>query len=484
MGQIGNTNILHSVKRAIEESRMERYNYDRYLETRKLTKEEMQKQKNVSFDYEPLVSVITQIGESKSKYLDRMIESVIGQTYMSFELCIADNSITDEASNIIAKYITEYPQIRYVRTKGIYKKGENLNEALNMAQGDYVLYVRPSDELTPDALYELVKAINRRERVDVVYADEDTIMQGSDRLDKPVFKPNMNYDLLRNTNYIGCPMLVRKKLAKRVGGYNDKYEGAQEYDFTLRCIEGSDKVNHVARILYHSRDGYFGDTDNEAMASALAAHFNRMGIMVDVHKRECPGHFKINYQMESTPHVTIIINDVSNDKKLKRCIDSIRSKTIYAQYDIIVRKNGTKLCAEQIEGDYVITLDSDMVVLSGYFIERLVERISQGDVSVVTAKVIGKNKRIIHAGIKMSKGKHKYLFANMPAWQYGYCQRAVLQQNVDAFPMFSAMLKKDDYLKVNLDNLVDEIDVKLCERLSVNNMGITFEPDVLFQKDR
>ncbi len=479
-----NTGVMHSIKRALESARIENYDYSAYLEEKNVTEEELNRQKNTGFFYEPLISVITQIGNEPVKYLDKMIESVSSQSYAFYELCIADNSAGEQAGNVISQYINKNPRIRYVRTKASNGLGANLEEALNMADGDYVVYVRANDELSPNALYELVRAINRRDRVDVVYADEDSIAAGRKQYEKPVFKPNINYDLLRTNNYIGHPMLVRKKLAKRIGGFSDRFIGAQEYDFTLRCIEGSDKVIHVSKMLYHSRDIYENDFDADEMINALNAHFERTGIIADIRPLDCPGYFRINYHMESTPHVTIIINDLYGEKQLKKCVDSIRGKTIYREYDIIVRKNSSKIPREHIAGTYVIAIDSNMTVLSNNFIEKMLARMSQGDVSVVCSKIIDRHKKILHAGIKNTKSGLKYMFEGMPSWQYGYGLRAILQQNVDAFPVMGIMLKTEDYLAIDYENPENGIDIELCELMRQNGKMITYEPDVLFEKGR
>lgn len=473
--------ILHSIRKTVEDARIEKYDYAEYQMRKFPNEEELERQRSVKFPYEPLISVVTQISDVSTPYLGKMIESVLKQTYPLFELCIADNSIGDVASNIIARYITKHSNIRYVRTVSTNKKGMNLAEAFNMAMGGYILYVRPNDELTENALYEFVKAINLRDRVDVVYANEDRITTLG-KYEKPIFKPNFNYDLLKTNNYIGFPLLVRRTLIKKVGFYNDNYDGAQEYDYVLRCVEGTDKICHVSKILYHSRNLGDCDDDADAMIGALSSHFSRVGIIANIQKMDAPGYFKIIYSMEATPHITVIVNDVSTEKQLKKCIDSIRSKTIYGQCDILIRKSNTRILRNQIEGTYVVALDSDNVVLSSYFIEKMIERMSQEDVAVVCGKVIDRQKRIVHAGVKLTKDGVKYMFKGMASWRYGYCQRAILQQNVEAFPMSGFMMRKDDYLRIDYLNLTDGVNVPFCKRLKENERIITFEPDVLFQK--
>ena len=73
--------IRDSVKNSLEESRFEKYDYDKYMKSHAVSEEEYNKQRMTKFEYEPLISVMTEIGQGKVTYLGDMIESVIAQTY-------------------------------------------------------------------------------------------------------------------------------------------------------------------------------------------------------------------------------------------------------------------------------------------------------------------------------------------------------------------------------------------------------------------
>ena len=477
----GNLNLLHKVKKTIEDARLEKYDYEEYKAKHALTKDEIKAQREHVFPYEPMISIITQIKKEDVINLRHTMDSVLSQTYRNIELCVADGSMDDEASNVIASYMREYSYVRYVRTKSSNMPGANINEALDMSHGAYVIYLRCGDELERNAIYEYVKVINKKARIDIIYADQDEFLKHGYRTVNPVFKPNFNMDLLRTNNYIDAGVLVRRSLAIRAGRYDENLAKYYEYDYLLRCVEGTSFIGHISKMLCHVYNEK-KEPDIEEEMMVLKKHFLRTGVIATIKPLENPGYYSINYHMDNTPHVTIVINDNADDYKLKRCIESIRSKTIYRSYDILVRKFGAKLSSEQIEGDYVISMDSDYVVLSHNCIERLMERMSQGDVSVVCSKIVDKNKRILHAGIKFTKNGAKYLFRNMPSWQYGYGMRSMLQQNVDAFPVQGIIMKKEDYLMMDFENLTDEIDLNCCKTLACRDGLFSYEPNVLFQK--
>ena len=115
------------------------------------TEVDLEEQRKIAFRYSPVVSIIVPVYKTPELYLRKMIESVIGQTYENWELCIVDGS--DRQSNIVKEYMETEHRINYLyvdRNLGI---SGNSNKALQMATGDYVTFMDHDDLLPPDALF-------------------------------------------------------------------------------------------------------------------------------------------------------------------------------------------------------------------------------------------------------------------------------------------------------------------------------------------
>ena len=69
----------------------------------------------------------------------------------------------------------------------------------------------------------------------------------------PRFKPDFNFDFLRSINYICHIFMVRKTILDEVGCFRENFDGAQDFDFILRCCEKTTKIAHIPKILYHWR---------------------------------------------------------------------------------------------------------------------------------------------------------------------------------------------------------------------------------------
>ena len=114
----------------------------------------------------------------------------------------------------------------------------NTNKAMELARGEYLMLCDHDDTLEPDALFEIVKAINDQD-ADVVYTDEDKVsMDGDSIILILILNRIINLFRFRDNNYI-CHIFVVKR--QRWQSWRDisetEFDGAQDYDFIFRCCE-------------------------------------------------------------------------------------------------------------------------------------------------------------------------------------------------------------------------------------------------------
>ena len=202
-------------------------------------------------NYNPKISIAVPVYNAPIKYLEECIESVIGQAYENWELCIADDKSTDpEVKKTLEKYKKLDKRIKVVYRKENGNISKATNSAFDIATGDYIALLDNDDVLTKDALYEVVKVLNKDKKVDFIYSDEDKLNSEGRRCD-PYFKADFSPDTLLSNNYI-CHLTVFKKLLlDKVGGEHSEFDGAQDYDLFLRLTEKAKKIYHIPKILYH-----------------------------------------------------------------------------------------------------------------------------------------------------------------------------------------------------------------------------------------
>lgn len=392
-----------------------------------------------NFTRKPLISIIMPVYNVDPKWLELAIKSVEAQWYNNWELCIADDKSTNEDT---IKYLKDIKNSK-IKIKFL-EKNVNIstasNEASKLAKGEYIVLLDNDDELTPDALYEIVKVINQH-NPDFIYSDEDKLeLDGSHTF--PFFKPDFSYDLLLSLNYITHLATIKKEIFDKISGFHVGVEGAQDHDLFLRIVEQTDKIVHIPKVLYHWRmlETSTAKTSDakpyahNAAKKAIQDHLNRIGTKATVIDSEYTFVFDINYNLpEPQPLVSIIIPTKDGINFLDVCIKSILELSTYTNYEIIILNNNStenetfewfnkiqqlhsnikvieanykfnwsKLNNHGIQeskGDVYIFLNNDIKIITNDWIERLVSRALQPSVGTVGALLLFDDNTIQHAGV-------------------------------------------------------------------------------------
>ncbi len=325
--------------------------YEKYKAgAEELARQARQEQK---FVYRPLVSVVVPCYQTPENYLRQMLDSVRLQSYGNWQLCLADATPSDQVAEAVESYCQQYSETRIVyrhlqENQGI---AGNTNVGISMAQGAWIGLLDHDDLLAPNALYEMVAQMNQEPQTEALYSDEDQVEETRHGLEhkKPHFKPDFSPDLLRSNNYITHFFCVKRTVVEQAGGLRDEFEGAQDYDFILRCTEIAVRVGHVPKVLYHWRVHSNSTADNplsktyayEAGQRALQEHLERVGQLGEVSQLMHFGFYRVQYPVKGNPMVSIIIPNKDQSDTLRRCIESLM-KSSWQNYEVIIVENNSQ----------------------------------------------------------------------------------------------------------------------------------------------
>lgn len=484
----------------------------------------LEKQRHHHFEYSPLISVAVPAYRTPEKFLAQMIDSLLAQTYGNWELCIANGSPEDSAmKKVLEEYTKKDSRIRVselTENKGI---AGNTNAALEMAQGELVGLLDHDDLLAPNALYEIVRALDEDRNLDAVYTDEDKVTTELDEHFQPHLKPDFNLDLLRSNNYICHFFVVRRSIVQKVGGFCQEFDGAQDHDFIFRCIETAEKVGHIPEILYHWRTHKASTADNpaskmyafDAGKRAIEAHLKRTGTEGIVSHTPDLGFFRVKYPVQGQPLVSVIIPNKDEKETLKACIDSIREKTEYPNYEIIIVENNSttdeifqyykelsqdprirllrwkkefnysainNYGVRHANGEYLLFLNNDVTVITPGWIKELLGVCQRPEVGVAGVKLIYPDNTIQHAGCVIGLGGIAgHMFVDMPANRTGYLHKASILQDMSAVTAACMMMKRTAFEEAG--GFTEKLsvafnDVDLCLKVRKNHKLIVYDPYV------
>ena len=478
---------LIEVKNNINRKELDNNSGYKYIEP-KLTNEIQEEIK--LFKYKPLISIIIPVYNVDPKWLDLAIKSIENQWYKNWELCIVDDKSTNKKT---LKYLTSLKNSK-IKIK-LLEKNLNIsgssNEALTLANGEYIALMDNDDELTPNALYEVVKAINLY-NAEFIYSDEDKIeMDGT--FTTPHFKPDFSPDMFLSQNYISHLGVIKRNLIQKVNGFTVGLEGAQDYDLYLKVLEHTDKITHISKVLYHWRKipgstaTNFDDKSyaQEAGVRSLKNVMRRRNIDAEVLEGKYPGTYRVKYKIIDNPLVSIIIPFKDKPELLTMCIESILNKTTYTNFEIIGISNNSeeKDTFSEMErlssldkrikfyeynvpfnysdinnyavntyakGEQILLLNNDIEIITFDWIESMLEHSQRENIGVVGSKLYYPNDTIQHAGVVIGIGgiaghSHKYLPKETP----GYFSRLNLIQNLSAVTAACFMIKKTIFQEIN-----------------------------------
>ena len=304
------------------------------------------------FSYNPLISIVVPTYNTDLKFLADCINSVKGQLYENWELCIVDDASPDpEVRKKIEELSAKDKRINYKFLSKNHHIAGATNEAISLTKGEFVGLLDHDDMLWPNALYEVVKALNNDKSIDFMYSDEDKITENHHTHLGAFFKPDWNPDFLRSVNYITHFSVVRKSLLEKVGGLREEYNGAQDWDLFLRLTSETEHIHHIPKVLYswriHSQSTAKSTKSKpyvvEAQFKALTDDATRRGYKKINLKQDTKhrGYWNLSYPLKGRPLISIVIPSKNQYRVVKRCIESIYEKSTYKNFEIILVDTGS-----------------------------------------------------------------------------------------------------------------------------------------------
>ena len=509
---IKDNGFMAFVRKAIRKIKGERFDYNIWIKNHVITPEELATQKMHTFEYEPLISILIPTYKTPKHLLVETIDSVLNQSYSNWELCIADGNSEEE---YIKEMLNDYSnrdsriKVKYLdENKGI---AGNTQECYYMANGDYIGLFDHDDLLEPNALFEVVKAINNDKTIDFIYTDEDKINEKSNYRFDPHFKQDFAIDTFRSYNYICHFSVFRKDLMKKIGGFRDGFNGSQDYDIILRATEVANNIHHIPKILYSWRvhsGSTAGNPKNkmycyDSAKKAIDDELRRKGIKGKTRDGKYIGTYEVDYEIIGNPKISILIPTKDHIEDLDRTIKSVLRKTEYNNYEIIVIENNSEnkdtfeyydeiknkydnikvvtwkegfnysainnFGAKYAEGEYLLLLNNDVEVINKEWLTKMLGLAQREDVGCVGAKLYYPDNTIQHGGIIVGLGgaaahAHRGFKKN----EYGYFLRLGITHNLSAVTGACLLVKKSVFEEVGgLDESFEVAynDVDFCLRV-------------------
>lgn len=466
----------------------------------------------------PLFSLITPAYNTKPEWLAEAALSLLNQSFGNWEWCIVDDgSHNRQTKKMLEHLIRVSPRVRveFAAKAGI---SATTNQALDLAQGDYVCFLDHDDLLHWPALESMAEKI--REGYDVIYSDEDKLDDATGELVEPFFKPAWSPEYFRGVMYVGHLLCVRREIAVTTR-FDSAFDGVQDFEFMLRVSEAASRIGHIPRILYHWRKtpGSIAEASDAKpqigalQQSAVNAHLTRLKLPALAEQSDLPHRLKIlPASRNKFPSVSIIIPTKDAPEILERCLKSLSEKTSYPEFEVILMDNETtderslrlmeqypvrriafpdpfnfsranNQGATAATGEFLVFLNNDTEIITEDWLQHLLYYAEQPDVSAVGALLIYEDRTVQHAGVALGmRGTADHTMRGFPIGVDGYAGSLACAREVSAVTAACLMIRKSLFHEIGGFNehfFTAYQDVDLCLRLRERGLRLICTPRAL-----
>jgi GT2 family glycosyltransferase len=475
----------------------------------------------------PRVSVLCPVFRPDPAAFLAMLDSVRAQSYPNWELILVDDgSRNAELDAIISDFCDRDPRIHgaaLAKNAGISAAS---NRALAEARGEVSVFVDHDDALDANALEVMLRA-RHATGARLLYSDEDKI-NAAGHFSQPNFKPDFNYRLLLEQNYICHLLMVETALARAAGGFDAAFDGAQDHDFVLRLTEhlAPAEIHHVPEMLYHwrisevSTAGYGQAKPYAGLAGrqAVASHLQRRNIAAKVFIRGDSTCYRTEFGAADDPGVSILIPFRDQVELTRKCVEAVRDSVRDMRTELILLDNWSSSAAAEVfcvaqsrlpdtsviriaepfnyarinnigvkaaKFPYLLFLNNDVLVHDSAWLRVMLnEALADANVGAVGAKLLYPNGGVQHAGVVLGiGGVADHAFRGLAANAPGYMAHAITAREVAAVTAACMLVRREIF---DLVGGFDEAelgiafnDIDLCLKFRQAGYKIAFNPDAI-----
>lgn len=383
-----------------------------------------------------------------------------------------------------------------------------INQFIEHHPSDWIVFLDAGETLISSGMLTFDLALDSAAGCDAVYGDE--IYQDDQDIVGTAFRPDFNLDLL-----LSCPSemarhwIFRTRTVLALGGFDPQYTQAWQFELITRLIEhkGIQFAGHLPEPFVNAHPPQQATQPEEV--AILTRHLHNRGYPNAVVETPNSGLYALRYNHQHKPLVSIIIPTKDQLAVLIPCVTSLLEKTNYPNYELLIVDNNSEspdalqwlegiasidpnrirvlrypypfnysainnMAAREARGEYLVLLNNDTAVISGGWLDRLLNHGLRPEVGITGAKLLFPSGRVQHAGVVLGlNGPAEHPFINSEHTRLGYMHRLQVDQNYNVVTAACLLIRKSVYEQVGgLDETnftVSYNDVDLC--LKVREAG-------------
>jgi len=204
---------------------------------------------------QPIVTVLMPVYNAGA-FVATAIDSVLKQTFVSFELVIINDGSSDGSDEIIASFRDE--RIRVITNERNLGLIATLNKGIQLAHGKFIARMDADDVCLPDRLIKQVAFLEQHVDVAVVaslvdFINTDDEVTGNWSTDQSAVSEQDIARVMTRTNCIAHPSVMMRTEIARKYLYQSDQKGAEDWDLWLRLLSDGHRIAKISEVLLHYR---------------------------------------------------------------------------------------------------------------------------------------------------------------------------------------------------------------------------------------
>jgi O-antigen biosynthesis protein len=374
------------------------------------------------------------------------------------------------------------------------------------ARPDLVGPLLAGDILGCDALLEMAIDSGLHPEAELFYSDELRAGTVGEQY-QPFLKPQWSPELLASTNYIGRFWCTLPGVLRRAQATYGEWFQFGDYDLILRCTELADDIRRIPKVLCRRGRLQLDHADQEH--AALQRAYIRRGLGGEIAAGPVPGSYRRVIERATDALVSIIIPTCAARGLIRTCIETLREKTAYRNFEIICVENippaetewkawlhahvdkvvpggatfnwsrFNNLAAREAKGEFLLFLNDDTEIIEPGWLDALLEHAVRPEVGIVGARLLYPDRRVQHAGIVWSPDGGRHAFRWNSETDPGYFGFAALDRDVIAVTGACLLVSRAEFDALggfDEGHTIVNNDVDLCFRCHERGKRIVYAP--------
>lgn len=281
----------------------------------------------------PKVGLVLPVYNQHAGYISECLESVEAQYFRDFKVVIVidgANAATREAVRIASRRLTiPYTICEQKENKGI---AFSLNTGFaKLTDCDYFTWVSSDNRYQPDFLSELVASLDASPAGTVLaYSLFYVINESGERAQEPekamvAFMRRPKEHILQHC-FIGASFLFKKEAYLETGGYDPRYEKAEDHEFWMRLLQLGDIRFVPVPLMEYRLGGKYAYTTNSSREEII--------------RKSALASFETRRRTGDLPKVSVLISALNQEKFIAQAINSVLAQS-FPSFHLIVVDDGS-----------------------------------------------------------------------------------------------------------------------------------------------